>query len=416
MSISITSILSLVFWGNLIILFTCIISRIPSVFNKMNCQFMIWLLCITFLRFLLPGEIKYSITIRISRTFANIIRFIRTHPVLIGSHTVYLYQILLGIWIFGAFILLIHFIWKYSRFRTNIRQLLEDAETIPISRPLDCNFPKELAIYENRGVSAPLITGILKPTIILPHLPLSQKELSFVLDHELQHYKYRDLLLKICMECFCILYWWNPFMHLLKKQVLLLLEMRADSEACAKLTDIERISYLECLKKLCACQSESSVFEAAFAEARKKSIILKRAKYLVYEKQTKLPLGIAVIFSFLLLCSLVIIIEPASFEGPSGKGNGFELAEDAYIIKYPDNTHALYFGEKFMGFIEDPYTEDPYEDSISDLPIYENSREGRVIRKGESEIPSYVFTTPVLFILLLCACISPELRRRKSTR
>ncbi len=410
MSITVSSILSLVFFGNLIILIIYIISRIPSVFNRMNCQFMIWLLCLTFIRFLFPCETKYSISLPISNIVGILLRFIRLHTFTIMNYTFYVYQLLLAIWFSISFILLCKLVAKYILFQIHIKKLIREPQTILLEKPQELSFPKPLTIYKSDYVTSPMITGIRKPTIILPSLSFSQQELSLILDHELQHYKYSDLLLKICIEIFCILYWWNPAMRLLKKQILLLLEMRADTETCEKLTDTEKINYLECLKKICAHQSKeeqkNTIFESRFARAEKKASILKRAEYLLHEKDTRFPVGTAVIFSLLLLCSLVLVIEPV----PSGT---FGLPEDSYIVKTPENTYKIYFGDEFISYIEDPYPDDPYDNSVGQLPIYENSREGKVIRKNEKEIPIYVFTTPMLFILLLCACISPELRKHR---
>ncbi|MCI7180165.1 MAG: M56 family metallopeptidase [Lachnospiraceae bacterium] len=226
----------------------------------MNCHFMIWLLCITFLRFLFPGEFKYSISIRISHTFQEIMIFVYRHPISILGYSIYIYQILLVVWLSVAFILLMRIIRKYMRFHSSVKQLLHSHQTASIEKPQDCDFPKSVQLYESSLISAPLITGLFKPVIIMPVLSLSPQELSFVVRHELQHYKYRDLLLKLFMELFCILYWWNPVMHLLKKQLLLLLEMRADTEVYEPLSNTEKIDYLGCLKKLFSCQSKDSLF------------------------------------------------------------------------------------------------------------------------------------------------------------
>ena len=139
--------------------------------------------------------------------------------------------------------------------------------------------------------------------------------------------------------------------------------------------------------------------------ADKKSTILKRAEYLTEENRSKSPIVVSILFSFLLLCSIVLIIEPAA--SPEPPDGAFTLSEDSYIVQTAEGTYALYFGEDFIAFLNYPYT-----DGLDTLPIYKNSREGEVIRKHEKEIPIAIFTTPVLFILLFCACIGPELRRR----
>ena len=415
MSVSLSSVISLVFWGNFIIIILYIPSRNPKIFNRMNHQFMIWLLIIAFLRFLFPGEIRHSISIRFSETYSKITQFIYNDPFSIADHSFYIYEFLFFLWFFVAFILLLRIIWKYRRFCNFTQKLIHSTDTALIDTSDYFILPASVNVYKNPSVPAPFITGIRKPVIILPELELSQKQISFILQHELQHYRYKDLLLKLCMEFFYILYWWNPFMRLLKGQMLLLLEIRADAEVYDKLDENQKIEYLECLKKLYSYQTRNSVFESGFSGASKKAQILRRVQYLIGERTSKPPVIIASIFSLLLLCSVVLIFEPESEISPEQAGDSFELPEDSYIIKTKENTYALYFSDEFACYIEDPFIESEISGSLNELPIYEYSKKGKVIRNNENkkEIPVTLFTTLIIFILLFCACIGPGLRKHR---
>lgn len=402
-NVSLTSVLSLAFWGNLTFLAIYIMCRIPSIFKKMNCRFMIWMLTITFVRFLFPAEWKYSVSIRgISELFTDTVRFLLIHTIQFFGHTFYLYQMLLILWLSVAAVLLLRMLWKYACFRQDVKALLHSSGTIPVDVPT--GFPPSIRIFKCAAVSVPVMTGVFRPVILLPEMDFASNELSLILKHELQHYKYKDVLLKTCIEISCILYWWNPVMRLLRKKLFLLLEIRADSEVYRTLDDSEKIDYLKCLKNMSTYRSTGFSYGIHFAEAGKKSFMLQRMSYLAEDDPFSKPsYFVAILCSVLLLCSVVLIFEPA--DGAPPDDGSFALSEEYYIIKTQEGIYEMYLNEKYVGEISDPYT-----DGIDDLAIYKNTKGGEVIRNHAKEkIPPSIFIIPMLFILLFCSCIRPGL-------
>ena len=402
-NVSLTSVVSLVFWGNLTFLAIYIMCSIPSIFKKMNCRFMIWLLTITFVRFLFPAEWKYSVSIRgISEFFTDAVRFLLLHTIQFLGHTFYLYQMLLILWLSVAAVLLLRMLWKYACFRQGVKALVHSSGTIPVDVPT--GFPPSIRIFKCAAVSVPVMTGVFRPVILLPEMDFASNELSLILKHELQHYKYKDVLLKTCIEISCILYWWNPVMRLLRKKLFLLLEIRADSEVYRTLDDSEKIDYLKCLKNMSTYRSTGFSYGIHFAEAGKKSFMLQRMSYLVEDDPFSKPsYFVAILCSVLLLCSLVLIFEPANV--PSPNDETFALSEEYYIIRTEEDTYEIYLDGCYLADINDPYT-----DGIDELAIYNKTKDGEVIREhAKEEIPPSVFIIPVFFVLLFCSCIRPGL-------
>ena len=408
MHVSAASLLSLVIWGSLIMIVLYLVCSIPSQYHKLNSGFMIWLLGITFLRFLFPVSIPFNVSVPIVGVFQNMLQFLDRELFVFGL-SFRIYQALLFLWFFVAALLMLRILFRYICFQRAVRSLLRSSHTHLLKVPADLDIPDSVMVYESIYAPTPMITGIFKPVVILPGLSLSETEISLILRHELQHYKYRDTLLKVCVELCCVLHWWNPAIHMVKRRLLLLLEIRADSEVYEGLGKAERITYLECLKRLCSYQCRDVSFGVAFSAARRKSSILERAGYLTKEKLQRLPVAGAIFFSILLLCSLVLIFEPRSdlLAGRNAAAAG-RLSEGSYQIMVKENLYKIYTGEQYLGTAENPY-----EEGLQALPIYRYSRDGVMIRSRTKEDFSVIaLVVPILFILLFWVCIGPEVRRR----
>jgi bla regulator protein blaR1 len=89
---------------------------------------------------------------------------------------------------------------------------------------------KDVKLYASSFIKAPLICGFINPRVILP-VPvinsLSKNDLRNIFLHELQHYRQKDILINYIMCILQIIYWYNPLVWFVFK------EMRMDREiAC----------------------------------------------------------------------------------------------------------------------------------------------------------------------------------------
>lgn len=303
MDISASSILSLFFWGNAMLLFIYLICRTTSIFRKMDCRYLIWMSEIAFLRFLLPVRGKFAIPF-------SAVNFIQATTFVLFGHTFCLFWILIFLWLSAALLFFLRLIWKYVQFRLAVHAFLNSGAAAPAADSF-CPIPKKLKVYESTAVSIPMLTGILKPVILMPKIPLTPDEISLIIGHELQHYRYKDIFTKICLELFLILYWWNPILHMVKRQMLLLLEIRADAGIYDTLNEVKKIEYLRCLQLLSGYRPSRPSCGIFFAEG-KKSFLLERAKYLITENRRHTPpVLILLFFSLLLICSFLFAFEAA---------------------------------------------------------------------------------------------------------
>lgn len=117
---------------------------------------------------------------------------------------------------------------------------------IPAADPgmLDClttcqkqlHIQKTVKLYLHPSVTSPLTIGFLRPSIILPCEKIDPSQMYYVFLHELTHYSKRDLYYKWLAQAVVCIHWFNPFAHLLAKEINRSCELSCD-EAVIKTLD-----------------------------------------------------------------------------------------------------------------------------------------------------------------------------------
>ena len=82
-----------------------------------------------------------------------------------------------------------------------------------------------VAVYRCAAVSTPMLNGLFRPAVLLP-LGLTGEALDMALDHELTHWKRRDLWYKALLLWVRAIHWFNPLVHLMCRRA------EADVEQC----------------------------------------------------------------------------------------------------------------------------------------------------------------------------------------
>lgn len=378
MDLTITSVISLVIWGNLAILVLSVLFSSSKVFNSMNCNCMLFLLVITLLRFLCPFEfISISVPILSQKLLPPVSDFLRLTSVSFAGKEFYVYEFLLFVWITVSLTLLIKLLYQYMRFKSKLKLLVSNSkclEVYDITSPIS---EEKIRIYKSAYISGPIISGVVHPVILLPDFSYSKKELQLILQHEIQHYHLKDVLFKVVTELFCIFYWWNPLIYVLKKKLFFLLEIRADSLVCKSFSDTERLEYLQCLKVFYQYKTTFYRFSLGFSGFRIQNSLVRRAKYLVENKHEKKTMFFSSgIIILMLIISIFYIFEPYAPLPSEIAETTFTLSQNNYIIQTEDNSYEMYDNDSFLGTVNDPYS-----DFLKELPIYYINKKGKVIRE-----------------------------------
>ena len=135
--------------------------------------------------------------------------------------------------------------WSGSVTRGDYRALLDET-----ALSLNVAAPKMLIC---EAVTTPAVTGLFRPTLLLPHERYELSELRYILRHELCHLKRHDMLLKLVLLAANAMHWFDPVVYLMLRQADEDIELACDSAATDDLDRAERAAYSRTL--LAAVQS-----------------------------------------------------------------------------------------------------------------------------------------------------------------
>lgn len=94
---------------------------------------------------------------------------------------------------------------------------------------------------------SPMITGFLKPVLILPEDQYTSGELFFILKHELVHWKRGDLYKKLLFIAANAAHWFNPLIWLMRKEASVDMELSCDERVTQGADYAVRKAYTETL-------------------------------------------------------------------------------------------------------------------------------------------------------------------------
>lgn len=165
------------------------------------------------------------------------------------SSPAFLNIILAGIWIAGMLVLAVLTIYAWLKIK-NIKSTtscVKNEEVLMLFEQCkqNLNISGHLIVGESPLVKSPMTFGLFKTYVVFPiHFDewLSMKDIKYIFLHELNHYKYKDIVTNYLIVIYQILYWFNPFVWIAFR------EMRLDREiACdiAVLNSLDEHCYAE---------------------------------------------------------------------------------------------------------------------------------------------------------------------------
>jgi hypothetical protein len=122
-----------------------------------------------------------------------------------------------------------------------------DAHTLRLfdSVMYEMGISKPVGLYVCSCVSTPMLVGLARPRILLSALDFDDDELSYILRHELVHFKRRDLYYKCLTLAVSTLHWFNPIIYLAARAIDSLCEISCDAEVVKGMDGCRRLRYTE---------------------------------------------------------------------------------------------------------------------------------------------------------------------------
>lgn len=264
-------------------------------------------------------------------------------------------SILAWLWLIGAMLLILLNIARYISLNVKIRK---NGEIISLS---------EIGEYTNRkinvrvweSIASPFMTGVIKPTLILPKTELSSEQLHNILCHEMTHFKRRDILYKCFAEFVKCVHWFNPVIWYVTRQIATECEISCDIAVTKNMSDSEEMSYINTILSLLPTgKSKQLPLTTQMASSKK---ILKRRFIMIKNKKTT--------SRFMSVISAVIAVAMLSTT-VFASGVLSDLTTDDYTIEILNNGEKIELTNK--PFIENGEVYVPLRELFEKMGIMSN--------------------------------------------
>lgn len=153
------------------------------------------------------------------------------------------------VWFSGMMVFLCFHMIKYYRFRkmtARWREQVECEHIFKMFQRLKSEMKvKRAGLYVCPCIGSPMLTGLLKSDLLLPHLEFAQDEMELILKHELVHLKRKDLWFQCLVLAATAIHWFNPMVYLIGEAIATQCEMSCDSEVIQGTDENTRRRYSE---------------------------------------------------------------------------------------------------------------------------------------------------------------------------
>ena len=205
----------------------------------------------------------------------------------------YLPAIFMGIWIVGIVVFAVITIFGNRNLRLIKESMKPVEDTEILSLFARCKTERGIKRNVLFGVSVlvktPLTIGIFKTRIILPADKIAVSDIRYVLLHELTHCKHRDITVNGIMCLFQILYWFNPLVYLVFKEMRLDREIACDTSVLKLLPEEFHVDYGKTLLNFVKTMPRPSVLSFSTDMGGSKPQIIKRITHIAsYKTESRL--------------------------------------------------------------------------------------------------------------------------------
>lgn len=204
----------------------------------------------------------------------------------------------------------------------------------------------KLPLQSMAGIYSPALTVGPKPMILLPANiadTLTDAQLACALRHELTHYRRRDHLLMLLLRLLTCVYWFNPIVWLMKRELMKDMETACDSAVTARLNGAERREYAMTLLALFSqpCRA-NSVLGMALSSAEKDAERRVRGVFGAHRSKAPVKILAALLSALLLACCFTTACQPTPSQSPvvNKGGDYLEGIEETPFEPYAAEEHA----------------------------------------------------------------------------
>lgn len=354
MQITIFSILMTMLWGSVLILLFYVLRTKFVLLNLCSVSGVIILYLFCLIRMMVPVEFPWT------KVITGGVLYNKAYDILyckldIGI-SISVYIVLLMAWISGTAFILLRDTIRYIRIVRCFGRMPTQGNSKE-TEILDKIWNGEIKkpdIIRTAAIDTPCCMGILRKRIVIPDRQYSEEKLYYILLHEYTHLKNRDILTINLTNILCALYWWNPCVYLLKKDLNQSMEIRCDAVAVKGLGDEAKSEYLTVALEEFKCSIKKEN-DAGYSNAmmqlfhNSSELLLERFKLVAAERNGYFKKGniIAwIIAGCLLLLSYSFVIQ-TKYSVPESEividQDTYEVdSNNSYLIKKHDGSYLFH--------------------------------------------------------------------------
>lgn len=222
-----------------------------------------------------------------------------------------------------------------------------------------------------------MLVGLFHPMILLPTLNMQELDLKLVLTHELIHLKRKDLWVKMLALIARTVHWFNPLVHVLRKDISTWGELSCDEALACKMSHEERKLYGEAILNTLDIHSGiNTSFCSSLCESRKH--IERRLVRMLNVKKTKKYITVLAVVAILAIGGTGMAIAASLAEADIGNviNVAVEKQEAKPIIEDTETKQAINVDVKSLDIGEFVAVGGPYTLEEGDIIRYDITAEG----------------------------------------
>lgn len=329
------------------------------------------------IRILIPFEFSYQKVIRDHYLYAVLM-----YPyTLAREYQSFLFLIIIAIWIVGSCFFFYRFFRKISSSYAYLKRIDKRTSNNIINIFSRIHTGKKIPIFKSSAIETPFLVGLFHPEIYIPTYEYTEEQLYYILLHEYTHYKNKDLWVKLLCNLFCIVFWWNPIIYLLPKDLNAILELKCDATLAKELTEEEQISYLDTILFTLHCMNSNNkahTDKLSFTTAFVRPIAnLNKQRFQALTKSIQKNSLISSFSKFTIICLLCLsflssyyfLLQPSyepSHEDLWDEETGDILdSSNSYLIQKDKDSYYVYYDNELIGEI----SAEDVDSGYCDLPI-----------------------------------------------
>lgn len=375
MRITPVSVLMAVLWSGILIGMVYWMRRKSQYVRKfgITCIIMVYLFCIV--RVLFPIDFSFTRGIPLRGAFSDVYHVLWMEKYTAAGFDFYIGTVLCGIWIVVSMLLLLHFGLEYRSMCSALKKLSvreDDQCTDLLCKVFEETGKKHrVMVCKDAGICMPMGIGIRQWHILLPNQEYTDEELYYILLHEYTHFLNGDLVIKILVHIYCCIFWWNPFVYLLKKDLDQSLEIQCDLCVTENMSYKDTADYLQTivssLKVMGGKRKSAAVNNSVSLGKGSKNEVLERFKTVQKNKENsaksiKYAIAWMSVFAISFIASYSFV--PQQFYEPPNEE--IETGADVYEIT-PDNSYIVQKNGKYYWRVEGVPDEEITEEFAQEL-------------------------------------------------